>query len=118
MRSPGVLCGVLRHLAPVHRCARSVCCAAGCVCGAWLRGAHSSIRTVALRSRQGLGTLRAGGGGPEGGLPLVQRAMVALVMPVVRVSQVMDRVTVLLVMSMEEEDEEEDLRPSPCWPHD
>ena len=57
--SPGVLCGGLSHLAPVHRCAPSVCCAVGCVCGASLRGAHSSIRTVAFRSRQGLGTLRA-----------------------------------------------------------
>ena len=53
------VCGVLGHLAPVHRCARSVCCAVGCVCGASLRGAHSSIRTAAIRSRQGLGTLRA-----------------------------------------------------------
>ena len=59
VRSPGVLCGVLGHLAPGHRCARSVCCAVGCVCGASLRRAHSSIRTVAIRSRQGLGTLRA-----------------------------------------------------------
>ena len=59
VRSPGVLCGVLGHLAPVHRCARSVCCAVGCVCGASLRGAHSSIWTAAIRSRQGLGTLRA-----------------------------------------------------------
>ena len=59
VRSPAVLCGVLGPLAPVHRCARSVCCAVGCVCGMSLRGAHSSIRTVAIRSRQGLGTLRA-----------------------------------------------------------
>ena len=36
--------------------------------------------------------LGTGGGGPEGGLPLVQRAMVALV------PQVVDRVMVLLVM--------------------
>ena len=36
-----------------------MCCAVGCVCGASLRGAHSSIRTVAIRSQQGLGTLRA-----------------------------------------------------------
>ena len=57
--SPGVLCGVLGHLAPVPWCARSVCSAVRCVCGAALRGAHSSIRTVAIRSRQGLGTLRA-----------------------------------------------------------
>ena len=79
------VCGVLGHLAPVHRCARSVCCVARAVswaswllftgvfalcavlrvargvllCGASLRGAHSSIRTAAVRSRQGLGTLRA-----------------------------------------------------------
>ena len=35
VRPLGVLlcvCGVLGHLAPVHRCARSVCCAAGCAC--------------------------------------------------------------------------------------
>ena len=44
--------------------------------------------------------LGTGGSGPEGGLPLVQRAMVALVMPVLRVSQVMNRATLLLVMWM------------------
>ena len=44
--------------------------------------------------------LRTGGRGPERGLPWVLRVMVALVMPVVGVSLVMDRVTVLLVMSM------------------
>ena len=78
--SLGVLCcvcGVLGHLAPVHRCARSVGCVARtvswvawllytgvpalcavlwlrvwcCVGGASLRGAHSSIRTAAVRSR-------------------------------------------------------------------
>ena len=59
VRSPGVLCGVLGHLAPVHRCARSVCCAVGCVCWASLRGAHSSIQTAAVGGRQGLGTLQA-----------------------------------------------------------
>ena len=59
MPSPGVLCGVLGHLAPVHLCARSVCCAVGCVCGASLRCAHSSIRTAAVCSWRGLGTLRA-----------------------------------------------------------
>ena len=59
VRSPGVLCGVLGPLAPVHRCACSVCCAVGCVCGTSLRGVHSSICTVAIRSRQGLGTPRA-----------------------------------------------------------
>ena len=81
VRPLGVLfcvCGVLGLLAPVHRCARSVCCCACAVswaswllftgvparyvlllCGASLRGAHSSIRTAADRSRQGLGTLQA-----------------------------------------------------------
>ena len=35
--SPGVLCGVLGHLAPVHRCVRSVCCVASAVSWApWL----------------------------------------------------------------------------------
>ena len=101
-RPLGVLCcvcGVLGHLAPVHRFARSVCCVAcavswapwllftgvlarcvvlwvacaGCRCGALTRpsgqfvanrgwvpfGAHSSVWTAAVRSRQGLGTLRA-----------------------------------------------------------
>ena len=101
------VCGVLGHVAPVHRCARSVGCVARamswvtwlpftgvparwvvlhvrctgplgscspvcslcvlcfglrvrcCVCWASLRGARSSIRTAAVRSRQGLGTLRA-----------------------------------------------------------
>ena len=57
------LCAVLcvpcpGPLAPVHRCACSVCCVVGCVCGGALGGAHSSIRTAAVRSRQGLGTLR------------------------------------------------------------
>ena len=43
---------------------------------------------------------RAGneGCGPKRGLPLVQRAMVALVMSMVGVLQVVDRVMVLLVM--------------------
>ena len=68
MRSLGALCcvcGFRGHLAPVHRCARSVCCVACAVswatwlCGVSLRGAHSSIRMAAMRSRQGLGTLRA-----------------------------------------------------------
>ena len=98
------VCGVLGHLAPVHRGTCSVCCVACavswaswllftgvparwvvlrvrcprplsscsplcvlcfgfpvrcCVCGASPRGAHSSIRRAAVRSRQGLGTLRA-----------------------------------------------------------
>ena len=78
-------CGVLRHSAPVHRRAHSASCVActlswaawllftGVVprcavlwvahalwrVGASLWGAHSSIRTAAVRSRQGLGTLRA-----------------------------------------------------------
>ena len=88
VRPRGVLscvCGVLGLLAPVHGCGRSVCCVACAVswassllftgvparcvvlwvargvllCGASLRGAHSSIRTAAVRSRQGLGTLGA-----------------------------------------------------------
>ena len=58
--SLGVLCwvcGVMGLLAPVHRCARSVWCAVGCVCGASLWGAHPSIRAAAVCSRQQLGTL-------------------------------------------------------------
>ena len=66
------VCGVLGLLAPVHRCARSLCsfaCAvswaswllftgvlARCVvllCGASLRGAHSSIRTAAIVAGRG-----------------------------------------------------------------
>ena len=66
------VCGVLGLLAPVHRCARSVCCVAcaaswaswllftsvhaRCVvllCGASLRGAHTSIRTVASVASRG-----------------------------------------------------------------
>ena len=57
-------CVVLRvrcpgPFAPVHRCARSVCCAVCCECGGALRGAHLSIPMAAVRSQQGLGTLRA-----------------------------------------------------------
>ena len=78
-------CGVLGPLAPVRPCARSVCivvCAVSwaawllftgvlalcavlwvargvLLCVASLRGAHWPIRTVAVRSRQGLGTPRA-----------------------------------------------------------
>ena len=66
------VCGVLGLLAPVHRCARSVCCVACAVswasqllfsgvparcvvllCGASLRGAHSSIRTAAIVAGRG-----------------------------------------------------------------
>ena len=59
--SLGVLCCVLcvRYPGPLGSC--SLVCALGvlcCTCGASLRGAHSSIRTAAIRSRQGLGTLR------------------------------------------------------------
>ena len=58
VRPLGGLCcvyGFLGRLALVHRCARSVCCASGLrvwcwVGGASLRGAHSSIRTAAVRS--------------------------------------------------------------------
>ena len=58
------VCGVLGHLAPVHRCARSVCCAVGCVfgvvCAGHRCGAHTeSIQTTAVLTWQGLGTLRA-----------------------------------------------------------
>ena len=42
--------------------------------------------------------LGTGGGGLERGLPLVQRAMVALVMTMAGVPQVVDRVIMLLVM--------------------
>ena len=77
----GRACGVLGPLAPVHPCARWVCCVVCTVSwaawllftgvfalcavrgvllwGASLRGAYSSILTAAVRSRQGLGTLRA-----------------------------------------------------------
>ena len=66
------VCGVLGLPAPVHRCARSVCCVACAVswasrllftgvparcvvllCGASLRGAHSSIRTAAIVAGRG-----------------------------------------------------------------
>ena len=66
------VCGVLGLLAPVHRCARSVCCfacavswaswllftgvPARCVvllCGASLRGVHSSIGTAAIVAGRG-----------------------------------------------------------------
>ena len=58
------LCSVLGHLAPVHRCARSVCCAVGCVCGVVCVGGRcgphtQSIRTAAVCSLKGLGTLKA-----------------------------------------------------------
>ena len=75
VRPLGVLCcacGVLCLPAPVHRCARSVCCVACAVswtsrllftgvparcvvllCGASLRGAHSSIRTAAIVAGRG-----------------------------------------------------------------
>ena len=45
-------CGVLGHLAPVHRCARSVCCAACAVSWAtWLLFTGVPARCVALRVR-------------------------------------------------------------------
>ena len=66
------VCGVVGRLAPVHRCARSVCCVACAVswaswllftpaparcvvllCGASLQGAHSSIRTAAIVAGRG-----------------------------------------------------------------
>ena len=46
------LCGVLGHLAPVHRCARSVCCVAYAVSSAtWLLFTGVPARCVALRMR-------------------------------------------------------------------
>ena len=59
VRPLGVLCcvcGVLGLLAPVHRCARSVCCVA-----VWGAAAGRSLvhPDSGYRSRQGLGTLRA-----------------------------------------------------------
>ena len=59
VRPLGVLCcvcGVLGLLAPVHRCARSVCCVA-----VWGAAAGRSLvhPDGGYRSRQGLGTLRA-----------------------------------------------------------
>ena len=46
------LCGVLRHLAPVHRCARSVCCFACALSWAtWLLFTGVLARCVVLRVR-------------------------------------------------------------------
>ena len=46
------VCGVLGHLAPVHRCARSVCCVACAVSWAtWLLFTGAPARCVALRVR-------------------------------------------------------------------
>ena len=46
------LCGVLGHLAPVHRCARLVCCVACASCWAtWLLFTGVPARCVALRVR-------------------------------------------------------------------
>ena len=45
-------CGVLGHLAPVHRCARSVCCVACAVsCATWLLFTGVPARCVVLRVR-------------------------------------------------------------------
>ena len=45
-------CGVLGHLAPVHRCARSVCCFACAVsCATWLLFTGVPARCVVLRVR-------------------------------------------------------------------
>ena len=63
-----------------------------------LRVTHAMHRvTVRLVCAVG-DALGTGGGGPERGLLLVQRAMVALAMSMVRVPQVVDGVMVLLVM--------------------
>ena len=80
------VCGVLGLPAPVHRCARSVCCfacavswasrllftgvPARCVvllCGASLRGAHSSIRTAAIVAGRGWVPSRRTHVHPDGG---------------------------------------------------
>ena len=46
------VCGVLGHLAPVHRCACSMCCVARAVsCATWLLFTGSPARCVALRVR-------------------------------------------------------------------
>ena len=46
------VCGVLGHLAPVHRCARSVCCIASAVSWAtWLLFTDATARCVALLVR-------------------------------------------------------------------
>ena len=46
------VCGVLGHLAPVHRCARWVCCVACAVSWAiWLLFTSAPARSVALRAR-------------------------------------------------------------------
>ena len=46
------VCGVLGHLAPVHRCARSVCCVACAVSWAtWLPFTGAPVRCVVLRVR-------------------------------------------------------------------
>ena len=46
------VCGVLGHLAPVHRCARSVCCVACAVpCAGWLLFAGVAARCVAFGVR-------------------------------------------------------------------
>ena len=46
------VCGVLGHLAPVHRCARSVCCLACAVSWAtWLQFTGAPARCVVLRVR-------------------------------------------------------------------
>ena len=46
------VCGVLGHLAPVHRCARSVCCVACAVsCATWLLFTGVPARCVALGVR-------------------------------------------------------------------
>ena len=80
------VCGVLGLLAHVHQCARSVCCfacavswaswllftgaPAWCVvllCGASLRGAHSSIRTAAIVAGRGWVPSRRTHVHPDGG---------------------------------------------------
>ena len=67
VRPLGALCcvyGVVGHLAPVHRCARSVCCALGCACGVAWAGHRCGALTHPSRWRlfvpgRGLSTLWA-----------------------------------------------------------
>ena len=57
------------------------------------------LQRVTVRPVCAVGDATGGGGAGEG-LPVVQPVMVSLLMSMVRVLQVMDRVTVLLVMPM------------------
>ena len=45
------VCGVLGHLAPVHRCSRGACCAVCCVCRVACAGRSCGVRTRPSRRR-------------------------------------------------------------------